>query len=136
MRGDASEFAGQWIGNHDLAPGFVAAARVTHPAGDCERDQLDRATRGEVVAHGTEQALRELLRAVHRDLLRAVRQRRVAEARDQRFLVRHDVDSRRQFQRRRDLIAHQPTHERDELLVRGDLVDELVAGQKSEISER
>ena len=59
---------------------LVFAGDVAHPARNRECREFDRPARGEVVAHRGEEALRQLLRAVHRDLLRAVRQRGVARS--------------------------------------------------------
>ena len=71
--------------------GFIAAADVAHPAGDREREHLDGAASVQVVANGAEEPLRQFLRAVHGDLLRAMRQRRIGEAGHQRVAI-GDVD--------------------------------------------
>ena len=61
---------------------------VAHPAGDRERGECRPAAGARVLAHGREQPLRQLLRAVHRDLLRAMRQRRDCAKRvDQRVAI-------------------------------------------------
>src|SRR5439155_10324360 len=92
--GNPGEIGGKRVGHLDLTARFVAAADVAHPARYSEAEKLDRASCGEIVAHRGEQALRQFLRAVHRDLLRAVRQGGIAEAFDQCLLVRDDIDTR------------------------------------------
>ena len=88
---------------------LVGAARVADPAGDRQREMRDRRRRREPVAHRAEQALRQLLRAVHRDLPRPVRQRRIAEA--LRSAARSSAARSMPGgarERRRDLLGHLP----------------------------
>ena len=80
--------------------------------------------------------MRQLLRAVHRDLLRPVRERRVAEAGDERLAVRGEIGVGWHDERRCHLVLHQATHERDEVRLRGHLIDVFVAREKAEIRER
>ena len=60
---------------------------------------------------------------------------RVAEALDQRILVRCDVDAGGKLQSRCDFLAHQAPHVRHVVRLRGDLIDELVPGQVAEVGE-
>ena len=80
--------------------------------------------------------MRQFLRAIHRDLLCTVRQRRIFEALDKRILVRGDIDPCRQLERRCNFIGHQPAHQRDKDRLCGNLVNELVTGEETEIRER
>src|ERR1022692_1323347 len=89
---DMLEFLGKRIRNLDHAAGFIAAADIAHPARDGERKHIDATAGAQVFATAREQPLRELLRAVHRDLLCTMRQRRIGEPRDQRLLVGSDID--------------------------------------------
>src|SRR5450755_699041 len=130
------EFLRKRIRNLDRMAGFIATADVTHPAGDGERKHVDAPARAQVFANGGKQPLREFLRAIHRDLLCTMRQRRIGEPRDQRLLVGSDVDARRNVQGRNDLVRHHATHERREIGLCGDLIDVFVSGEKSEIRER
>ncbi len=83
-RGAAAQLVGQGIAQVDGGAALVAAGRVAHPGRDAERQPVDRRAGRQPVAHRAEQALRQLLRAVHGDLPGAVAQRRVAEARHER----------------------------------------------------
>src|SRR5262245_50192558 len=76
---DSAKRLGERVLHLDAAPMLVAAARVANPSCDREREMLERCTGREPVAYGRKQALGKLLRAVHRDLPRLVRERGVAE---------------------------------------------------------
>ncbi len=74
---------------------LVDAARVAHPPRDRQREMRERCAGREAVAHRAEQPLRQLLRSVHRDLLRAVRQRAdCGSASTQLPAVRGEIDRR------------------------------------------
>jgi hypothetical protein len=60
---------------------------MAHPGGDREREVADRAAGAQLVPDRAEQPLRQLLRAVARDLRRAVADRGVGEALEQARLV-------------------------------------------------
>src|SRR5437899_1221993 len=65
-----------------------------------------------------------------------MRQCRIAETFDQSILIRRYIDTTRQRKRRYGLVSHEPAHETNKLMLRGDLIDELVASQIAEISQR
>ena len=67
--------------------GLVRAHHEAHPPRHAERQDIDRPPCREVVADRAEQALRQLLGAVHGDLEQAVADRRVLEALQQRLGV-------------------------------------------------
>jgi hypothetical protein len=81
----------QRIAHVDGVAFLVDAGDVAHPGGDPQAPGIDGRTRLQPVADGAEQALRQLLRAVHGDLPGAVAERRVAEASEQCGLVAFDV---------------------------------------------
>ena len=66
----------------------------------------------EPLAHRVEEALRQLLRAVHRDLLRAMRQRGIAEALANLRAVSGEIDVRWRLERRDHFVGHQALDER------------------------
>ena len=66
-----------------------------HPAGDTEREAIERRARFQAVADGAEEPLRQFLAAVHGDLPGAVFQRRVAEALRAAPLVSGEIGRRR-----------------------------------------
>ena len=124
------------IGHRDRLAGLVGAARVADPAGDRERQVRVAAAARQPVAHRVEQPLRQLLRAVHRDLLGAVRQRGVAEAHQQHPRVGVEVDACRRDHRRDDLLGHLPLDEPCELRIGRRLPDGLEAGEEAQVGER
>jgi len=126
----ASERRGHRIGDGNRAALLVRSARVANPSRHRQREMGKRSPGCDPVAHGTEKPLRQLLRTVHSDLLRAVRQRRIAEARHQLRAVRGKVDARRRDERGRDLLGHLPFHEACEMRVGRRLPDRLVPGDE------
>ena len=72
-RRDRRELRRERIGDRNGPSGLVRSARVANPARDREREMRDGFAGSQPLAHRGEKALRQLLRAVHRDLLRAMR---------------------------------------------------------------
>ncbi len=77
--GDRLEAVRERIGDLGPAALVVAAGGVAHPGRDREREVADRTAGAQLVADRAEQALRQLLRAVARDLRRAVADRGLAK---------------------------------------------------------
>jgi hypothetical protein len=75
----------------------------------------DRAAGGEPLADGIEQALRQLLRAVHRHLFGSMGKRRIAEALANLRAVSGKIHARRRCERRNHFLDHQALDERREL---------------------
>src|SRR5580704_14492936 len=71
------------IANVDWPALLVNSRDVAHPGCDAERKPVDRLSLCHPVADGPEQALRQFLRSIHRNLPSAVLQRRIAEAIEQ-----------------------------------------------------
>ena len=77
---DFHEGLRQRILDVDAAALLVVPAGVANPSRGCQREMGEGSACGDAVAHRAKQALRQLLRPVHGDLPRAVRQRRIAKA--------------------------------------------------------
>ena len=111
------------------------SALPAHPAGDGERQRPDPLPARQPIGDRREQALRQFLRSVHRDLPGAVAEARIGEAGHERAAIGGDVEPGRRHQRRRRFIPQRL----DEAGIsgRGDhLMDEIETGQAAEIGDR
>jgi hypothetical protein len=105
---------------------LVRAGDIAHPGRDREGQAADRVVTPQPVADRAEQTLRQLLRAVHRDLRGAMGERRVGETLEQVRPIGVEIGAH--MERRRHL-GHQAPCERGELGRLHDLEHVGVAGQ-------
>ena len=76
------------------------------------------------------------LRAVHRDLLRAVRERRIFEPAQQLIAVREYVVVRGGCERRAQILGHQPARKRSDQRIAHRIGHGLQIAQLAEVSDR
>jgi hypothetical protein len=79
-----AQFFRERIAHVDRLAVLVDAAGITDPARDGERQAGDRSSRGQIVANGSEDSLRQLLRTVHGDLPGSMPDRGIVVALEQR----------------------------------------------------
>ena len=77
--GEGAEADGVGVLHVDRIAGFVDAGDVPHPGGDTEGEASERLTVSKAVGDCAEQALRQLLAAVHGDLPGAVLERGIGK---------------------------------------------------------
>ena len=107
----------------------------TDPRCDGKRERIDGKVLCPPLGDRREQALRKLLRAIHRNLTRPVLKRSIGEPRHQRRAVGGEIEPGGRIERRRAFIP-QGLDERARRRNRDNLVHEVEAGESAQIGDR
>eukprot|EP01022_Parablepharisma_sp_SALTPOND_P026956 TRINITY_DN652_c1_g5_i1.p1 TRINITY_DN652_c1_g5~~TRINITY_DN652_c1_g5_i1.p1 ORF type:complete len:870 (-),score=339.47 TRINITY_DN652_c1_g5_i1:20-2629(-) len=126
------QWLGQRVGEAVVAAGFILPRQVAEPARQRKADARMRQPGGAALAQRAQQALGDLLRAIHGDLLQAVLERRIAEALHQ---LRPVGRQSRSFQGRFHFLGQHGGDELFQLRVLHGAVHGLVADQCAQVGQ-